>query len=70
VEQTLSTSPTKMSDPYELWCYVQGDNIFFPVEASSNVSIGKLKDIIKEAKSNLLREFDASSLTLTKVCYS
>ena len=59
-----------MSNNYELWCYVQGDNTTFPVEASSNVSIGKLKVIIKGERSNFLQGFDASSLTLIKVCYS
>ena len=59
-----------MSDFHELWCYVQGDKEAFPVEAASNVSISKLKGRIKEAKSNFLREFDAQSLILIKVCYS
>ena len=59
-----------MSNFLELWCFVQGDKEVFPVEAASNVSISKLKDRIKEVKNDVLREFAAQSLILTKVCYS
>jgi hypothetical protein len=59
-----------MSDPYELWCYIQGDHIYFPVEASSNVSIGKLKEqIFAEGTSKDFAGCSAKDLTLTKVCY-
>jgi hypothetical protein len=40
----------------------------FPVIASSTMSIGELKEIIKE-KSNLFQRVDASSLTVWKVRY-
>jgi hypothetical protein len=59
-----------MSDTYKLMCFVEGDNNPFIVKASSSESISELKDIIKEMKNNLLRGFDASSLTLMQqVCY-
>jgi len=55
---------------YNLWCYVQGDNTYFPVIASSAISIGVLQKMIKEdGKNGVLNSVDAKDLTLWKVCY-
>ena len=69
---TLSTSVAEeMADTiYNLWCYVQGDNTYFPVIASSAISIGVLQKMIKEdGKNGVLNSVDAKDLTLWKVCY-
>jgi len=60
-----------MSDtPFSLWCYVQGDNTYFPVIASSAISIGVLQKMIKEeGKNGVLNSVDAKDLTLWKVRY-
>jgi hypothetical protein len=49
-----------MSDTtYTLLCFIEGDNTPFPVTTSSTVSIGGLKETIKEKNINLLQEVDA-----------
>jgi hypothetical protein len=63
-----------MSDTnYHLWCYVEGDetvfDLVFDVIASSTISISKLRQTIKEKRSNILQGIDAASLTLSKVRY-
>jgi len=56
-----------MSDtPYALWCYVEGDNTYFPVVASPTVTIGDLKEKIKEKNSH---EVVAKDIRLWKVRY-
>jgi hypothetical protein len=56
-----------MSDAtYLIWCLVETENTLLPITASPALSIGQLKDLIKEksAKSN---DADAHHLTLWKV---
>ena len=56
-----------MSD-YNLWCYIQGDNTAFLLIASSTISVGLLKNLIKEeCKNGVLKDVDAADLTLWKV---
>jgi hypothetical protein len=61
-----------MSDaPYEIWCFLEleGSALPFPVLASSTISIGQLKIIIKRELNNALQHVDAYNLILWKVCY-
>jgi len=51
---------------YLLWCFVEEDNTYFHVIASSTIYISTLKDLIKEKRSDRIR-VDAASLTLSKV---
>ena len=52
---------------FTLYCVVEGESTSFPVEISSDKSIGQLKKAIKLEKSNDLRDVDADKLTLWKV---
>ena len=54
---------------YTLWCYVEGDKNLFPVIPPSTTSMGMLKELIKEKRSNFLQGVDAADLTLFKVGY-
>ena len=59
-----------MSDTFYLWCYVQGDSIYFPVTVPSATPIGVLQQKIKEeGKNGVLNSVDAKDLTLWKVRY-
>ena len=59
-----TTSATEMSDTtYNLWCFVKGDDNLFPVIASSTISIGELKDMIKEMSNFLGKDDTAASLS-------
>ena len=60
------TSATEMSS-YELWCYIKGTSSPFIVDAECILSIGRLREEIKNERSDVLREVDAASLTLWKV---
>jgi hypothetical protein len=51
---------------FELWCFLEDDTIF-PVTISSGECIAALQNLIKVAKSNILKEVDASNLTIWKV---
>jgi len=55
----------------ELWCLIEGAPTPFPVTASPDVSIGVLKDMIKEKNKNnsLFQKVDALNLILWKVRY-
>jgi hypothetical protein len=57
-----------MSDKtYRIWCLVGGDTTLFPVIALPTISIGELKDLIKEkGKDGVLNSVDAKDLTLWK----
>jgi hypothetical protein len=58
-----------MSDTmYQLWCFIEKDNTYFCVVASSTISVNELKKLIKEERSDRIR-VDAASLTLSKVRY-
>jgi len=52
---------------YDLWCYIEGDDTFFPVTAPLAISISALKFLIHAEKSNLLQGVDPSSFILSKV---
>jgi hypothetical protein len=53
---------------YRIWCLVEGENTLFPVIASPALSIGELKDLIKEkGKNGVLNSTDAKDLNLWKV---
>jgi Crinkler effector protein N-terminal domain len=52
---------------YELWCYIKGTSSPFIVDAERTLSIGRLREVIRDKRSNLLREVDAACLTLWKV---
>jgi hypothetical protein len=53
---------------YHLWCLVEEDNTLFPIIASPALSVGQLKDLIKEKrKHGALSNIDATDLTLWKV---
>jgi hypothetical protein len=60
-----------MSDAttYQLWCIVEGNNNPFSIIASSTTYVDDLREKVKVENSNLLREVDASDLTLWKVRY-
>ena len=45
-------------------CIVAGQTNSFPVDIASSESVGKLKNKVKEAKANDLKEADADRLTL------
>jgi hypothetical protein len=56
-----------MSDgTYRIWCLLEGENTPFPVIALPTISIGELKDLIKEKKAKGINA-DAHHLTLWKV---
>ncbi|KAF8911816.1 hypothetical protein BGZ58_005827, partial [Dissophora ornata] len=50
-----------------LFCLVDGESTGFPVKISPNNTIGELKDLIKDKKSNDFSDVDADQLTLWKV---
>jgi hypothetical protein len=54
---------------FNLCCNVQGDDSLFPVMVDETMTIADLKNNIKSEKPYLLKEIDASSLTLWKVRY-
>jgi hypothetical protein len=55
-----------MSDTdYTLWCYLKGDTCPFPVVAPPTISVGVLKNMIKEE----LGDVQARNLILKKVRY-
>ena len=47
------TSATEMSS-YELWCYIKGTSSPFIVDAERTLSIGSLREVIRDKRSNLL----------------
>ena len=59
-------SPNQMAE-LQLWCYVEGDHIYFDVSISSSQTISRLKDLIHGKKPNFFGSRDASDLILSKV---
>jgi hypothetical protein len=55
------------STTYKVWCVIQGYNMPFPVTILSNLTIGDLKDLIKNKAENSLRGVDVMTLILKKV---
>ena len=56
-----------MSDAtYRIWCLLEGENTLFSVLALPTISIGELKDLIKEKNAKGIN-VDANHLTLWKV---
>ena len=53
----------------DLWCYIENQNMVFPITIQPDRTIGHLAVQIKETWSNLLQTVDAPTLTLTKVRY-
>ena len=67
-----ATNDAEMSDTYELYYLLQGEDDVFPVEISSASSIAVLKKAIYDAVSSrgfAKRGWDSQHLMLTKVCY-
>ena len=54
---------------YTLWCLIEGYKTLFKVMIPINSDIDDLRKEIKEKKSNLFQEVDASDLILWKVRY-
>ena len=63
------TSMTSVTEEMTLWCYIEGEDAVFSVDALSTLTVDRLKVKIKNTKSNVLSGIDPSRLTLTKVRY-
>lgn len=65
-----SATASKMSNiTHDIWCFIEGDQQPFFITTSSTTSVARLKDMIKDRKSNFLQRVDSQGLSLWKVRY-